>query len=223
MKIRLKFSKTGAMKFIGHLDLMRMFQKIFRQANIPIAYSEGFNPHQIFSIAAPLPVGITSEGEYMDIKLFNDINPNFLIEEINVVCPKGISILSAVILDNDEPAAMSLVSAAKYVITQADPIITNQHIDNFVKQDIITILKKSKKGIINEVNIKPGIFNLVVNENKIIMTISTGSVFNIKPEAVLESLHKFNDIEYNPFNFKIHRMELYHGDTMLLPLLEKKQ
>lgn len=69
MKIRIKFRKYGVMKFIGHLDMMRYFQKAMRRAEIDIAYSEGFSPHQIMSFAAPLGVGITSDGEYLDIEV----------------------------------------------------------------------------------------------------------------------------------------------------------
>ena len=63
MKARIKFAKWGAMRFIGHLDVMRYFQKALRRADIDVAYSEGFSPHQIMSFAAPLGVGLTSNGE----------------------------------------------------------------------------------------------------------------------------------------------------------------
>ena len=69
MKIRIKFRKTGIMKFIGHLDVMRYFQKAIRRADVEICYSGGFSPHQIMSFAAPLGVGITSNGEYVDIEV----------------------------------------------------------------------------------------------------------------------------------------------------------
>ena len=69
MKIRIKFSKQGAMKFIGHLDTMRYFQKVMRRADVDIRYSEGFSPHQIMSFAAPLGVGLTGSGEYLDIQI----------------------------------------------------------------------------------------------------------------------------------------------------------
>ena len=69
MKIRIRFEKHGVMKFVGHLDMMRYFQKAMRRAGIDIRYSEGFSPHQIMSFAAPLGVGITSNGEYLDIEV----------------------------------------------------------------------------------------------------------------------------------------------------------
>ena len=68
-KVRIKFAKYGAVKFIGHLDVMRYFQKAIRRAGIDIAYSGGFSPHQIMSFASPLSVGHTSEGEYFDIEM----------------------------------------------------------------------------------------------------------------------------------------------------------
>lgn len=69
VKVRVKFSKHGVLKFIGHLDVMRYFQKAIRRAGIDIAYSAGFSPHQIMSFAAPLGVGLESNGEYMDIEV----------------------------------------------------------------------------------------------------------------------------------------------------------
>ena len=69
MKIRIKFRKFGVMKFIGHLDMMRYFQKAIRRAGIDICYSGGFSPHMIMSFASPLGVGLTSDGEYLDIEV----------------------------------------------------------------------------------------------------------------------------------------------------------
>ena len=74
MKLRIKFSKHGVMKFIGHLDVMRYFQKAMRRADIDIAYSTGFSPHQIMSFAQPLGVGVESNGEYMDVELNSAIS-----------------------------------------------------------------------------------------------------------------------------------------------------
>lgn len=219
MRIRIKFTKLGALKFIGHLDLMRTFQKIFRRSGIPIAYSEGFNPHQIFSIAAPISVGLTSEGEYIDVKLAKEESLDIIKESINKISPKGLEFTKVVKLDDKEPAAMASVTAAKYVISQNENIITTDLINKFASNDQIIIKKKSKKGKINEIDIKPGIINININdENNIIMTLSTGSKMNVKPDIVLKTLCEFNDIEYSMFDFKIHRQDLYYGDDSYTPL-----
>ena len=74
MKARIKFRKNGVMKFIGHLDIMRYFQKAIRRAEIPIAFTSGYSPHMIMSFANPLGVGLTSDGEYFDIELTEAID-----------------------------------------------------------------------------------------------------------------------------------------------------
>ena len=69
MKARIKFKKYGALRFIGHLDVMRYFQKVMRRAQIPIAFTGGYSPHMIMSFASPLGIGLTSEGEYLTLNL----------------------------------------------------------------------------------------------------------------------------------------------------------
>ena len=82
MKARIKFRKYGALRFIGHLDVMRYFQKVMRRAEIPIAFTGGFSPHMIMSFASPLGIGLESDGEYLDIELTEPIKSN----ELNVSC-----------------------------------------------------------------------------------------------------------------------------------------
>ncbi|MBQ4372972.1 MAG: DUF2344 domain-containing protein, partial [Lachnospiraceae bacterium] len=69
MKVRIRFSKSDSLRYVGHLDLLRFFQKAMRRAEIPMRFSEGFHPHQIMSFASPLGVGVTSQGEYLDIEI----------------------------------------------------------------------------------------------------------------------------------------------------------
>ena len=83
MKIRIKFLKQGSMKFVGHLDMMRYFQKAMRRAQVDIRYSEGFSPHQIMSFAAPLGVGITSNGEYLDIEVLPTDSAKIMVDRLN--------------------------------------------------------------------------------------------------------------------------------------------
>ena len=85
MKIRVKFSKHGAMKFIGHLDIMRYFQKAIRRAEIPIVFTEGFSPHMVMSFASPLGVGIESEGEYMDIEIKEPLSTEEAVRRLDAV------------------------------------------------------------------------------------------------------------------------------------------
>ena len=116
MKIRVKFKKWGCMKFIGHLDMMRYFQKAVRRADIDIRYSEGYSAHQIMSFAAPLGVGITSDGEYFDIDVKYKQKSNRKKAYKALKCPDGGRSrgdrLCASARD-DAKKAMSLVAAAR--------------------------------------------------------------------------------------------------------------
>ncbi|MDD5899772.1 MAG: TIGR03936 family radical SAM-associated protein [Lachnospiraceae bacterium] len=121
MNVRIRFAKYGAVKFIGHLDVMRYFQKAVRRAGLKIAYSQGFHPHQIMSFASPLGVGITSEGEYMDMELTTEYTPKEIVDRLNEAMVEGFTVLSCRILPESlngrkRETAMSLVTAADYLV-----------------------------------------------------------------------------------------------------------
>ncbi|MDF2485530.1 MAG: hypothetical protein K0R46_1698 [Herbinix sp.] len=180
MKARIKFQKYGAMKFVGHLDVMRYFQKVFRRANIDSEYTKGFSPHQIMSFAAPLGVGLTSEGEYLDVQLLSADTPEVMVERINAMVTEGFRIVGyRPLLEAEEHmkhvTAMSLVSSADYLVSLKDGYtigaeITSQ--DSFVKafceffksQEIV-INKKTKKSE-KEVDIKPMITLVAYTEEE---------------------------------------------------------
>ena len=94
MKVRVKFAKEGAMKFIGHLDIMRYFQKAVKRAGLDAAFSEGYSPHMIMSFASPLGVGITSTGEYFDLELKSASSSEEMVKRLNDAMVEGLRILS---------------------------------------------------------------------------------------------------------------------------------
>ena len=94
MKIRIKFQKQGTVRFIGHLDVMRYFQKVMRRAEVDIRYSEGFSPHQIMSFASPLSVGLISHAEYVDIDVNSSGNSTGMVRRLNEVSAEGLEVLS---------------------------------------------------------------------------------------------------------------------------------
>lgn len=239
MRIRIKFTKKGPMRFVGHLDFVRTLQKIFRKSNIPIAFTEGFSPHPIFSIAAPLAVGVTGEGEYLDLELTHDITVEGLLTALNACCPDGLCFTSAVEIDKKEPAAMGIVSASSYVITvKTAPLskiepgagclqaedgapatpLTEDGIGNFINQESIIIKKMTKSGKYKDMDLKPGIFEMRLEGERIFLTLATGSTFNIKPEMVLECLCSHIGAAYNPFDYQVHRTELYYGEAEHIPM-----
>lgn len=217
MKIRIKFTKHGAMKFVGHLDLMRYFQKAMRRADVDIKYSEGFSPHQVMSFAAPLGVGLTSNGEYMDIEVNTTDSSQIMIKRLNETMAEGVQIISYRKLDDSCKNAMSMVACADYTLTfresarPADATEFWKEFEEFCQRDSIFIVKKTKKSQ-RELDIRPMIYEVKADGESVFLKLSTGSEVNLKPELVLESFYQFRKMEPAPFAIQIQREEVY-GDV----------
>lgn len=218
MKIRIRFKKEGVMKFIGHLDMMRYFQKVFRRANIDIEYSQGFSPHQLISFAAPLGVGLTSEGEYMDIFVHSCDDSKTMIDRINAQMVEGVSIFSfKQILDETKKSnAMSLITAADYIISfrenNCPPGINKDSIHKFIEQKEIIVSKKTKKSI-SQADILPMIHELKFEHGQLLMRIAAGSAANLKPELLMSALYHMLGLELDEFNLLIHRVDMFAKDN----------
>jgi len=113
-RLRIRFSRGQELKFISHLDIMRLWQRALNRAGISLAYSEGFNPHPRISVAAPLPVGVTSQAELMDIMLTKPASPHFFADAVSQQLPPGIEILQVHPIDLILPSLQSQVRYAEY-------------------------------------------------------------------------------------------------------------
>ena len=216
MKVRIKFSKSGALKYIGHLDVMRYFQKLIRRSGIPIAYSEGFSPHQIMSFAMPLGIGDESIAEYVDIELTERITSIEAIEKLNNCTVPEIQIISfREIPEGKAYNAMSSITAASYEIKFRDDVNISFDVYNsfleLMKQDEIIVTKQSKKSE-TTLDIKPFIYEYSVNDNCINLLVSCGSVMNIKPELVIKAVFDANNAEFDEYFITQKRMEMYTGE-----------
>lgn len=215
MKIRIKFAKFGSMKFVGHLDTMRFFQRAIKRAGIDISYSTGFSPHPIMSFALPLGVGVESFGEYFDIQVNTTMSTESAILALNEQMPKGVEVLSYKKLPDDAKKSMSLVEAADYTVTirsgYSYPDNFEENLKKFYDQKVINIIKQTKKSE-RELDIKPLIFDLKLTTQGIFMRLKSGSVDNIKPQLVLESFYKFIDEELPKYCYSVTRQDLYSFD-----------
>ena len=192
MKVRIKFQKKGAIRFIGHLDVMRYFQKAMRRAEIDIAYTSGFSPHQIMTFAAPLGVGLESNGEYMDIECNSVTDSADMAERLNKVGVEGLKVLDVKLLPDHAGNAMASVAAASYTIRfreGREPVIDLEEcVSSFLKKKEVFITKETKTGI-HEVNIRPGIYRMACPEDGIIyMMVDASSAGNLKPVKIMEAL-----------------------------------
>lgn len=196
-----------------------------RRADVKIRYSEGFSPHQIMSFAAPLGVGITSNGEYLDIEA-NEDDLKSMTDRLNQVMVEGIEVLSCRKLQDSSKNAMSIVCAADYTLEFREgyqPKDLDEFFEkliDFYAQEQIIIIKKTKKGQ-KEMDLKPLIYQLRRNGDGIFMQVSTGSTDNIKPELVMEAFYQAKQWEYPRFTFQIQREEVYGQDSEeMIPLEE---
>lgn len=224
MKVRIKFSKEGPVRFIGHLDIMRYFQKAIRRAGIDIAYSTGFSPHQIMSFASPLSVGHESCGEYFDVELNSITDAGDIKMRLNRTMAEGIQILQVAVLDETEGNAMASVAAADYLISFRDSVSLpddwKEKLTVFYKKDKIPVIKKTKKGE-REIDLKETIYQLEIREDQVYMLLDAGSGSNMKPGFVLETFCTAENISLPEYPFRVRRLETYKrtGEGKLVPLI----
>lgn len=212
-KIRLKFSKNGPIRFIGHLDVMRYFQKVNRRSCIDVKYSEGYSPHQILSFALPLGVGSTSDGEYLDMTVNSMQDIHELMSDMNKVMNEGIKIMNGRVLPEDSPKAMTEVAAASYLVSfyeGKEPFNGNwkQKFNEFAGSEHIFASKKTKAGI-RELDLKPLIYKYEIRGNEIYMLLSAGSVDHVKPSLVISAFLGIPADELPPCTIRIHRVDTY--------------
>lgn len=215
MKVRIKFAKYGVMKYIGHLDIMRYFQKCMRKGDVDIAYSGGFSPHQIMSFASPLGVGLESKGEYFDIEL-NSGDSKSVLEALNSVMVPGMEIISVRKLGDDVKNAMASIAAARYTVTVKDEydveLPDNSKLNDFINQKEIKIVKQTKKQEL-EIDLKPHIYDFDYNGQAFTMLVDASSAGNIKPLMVVGEYIKSCGMEFEENKYLVTREEIYTTDN----------
>ena len=213
MKLRVKFRKYGAVRFIGHLDVMRFFQKAIRRAEIDVAYTSGFSPHQIMSFAAPLGVGMESNGEYMDIEVNQTLSSHEMVRRLNEVNVPGIEVVSVRQLPEEAGNAMASVAAASYTVrfrAGREPSCRyTEELSSFLEQEQILMIKETKKGS-REVDLKPGIFKLTALDGAICMLVDASSSGNIKPSLLIQAL-----LQYHGEPLKENALDQCLGDCLI--------
>jgi radical SAM-linked protein len=122
MRVRLTFSKNGAMRYVGHLDLFRSWERTFRRSGLPIAYSQGFHPQPRMNLACALPLGFTSQCELLDAWLEQELPPQHIQESLSQAVPPGLLVKEIERIDLSAPSLQSQVVSAVYAITLLDSV-----------------------------------------------------------------------------------------------------
>ncbi|MBQ7953642.1 MAG: DUF2344 domain-containing protein [Clostridia bacterium] len=188
--LRATFKKGEALRYTGHLDILRTFVRGMRRAEIPFKYSEGFNPHAVMSFALPLGVGTTSECEIVEIQMKEQMPVNEFIKAVNEkMPPESIEVLSAEYSDAKTP----VIVKEEYVIEyESETDLNYAEIEEALSGKEILIEKKSKRQM-KEINLSDHIFESKVIKKSdksftLYATVSAGNTFNIKPQLLTDGL-----------------------------------
>lgn len=197
MKYKITFAKLGYLKFISHLDLIRLFKRAFKRGNISLEFSQGFNPHPKMSFAQPLPLGYESVGEILDIETKVDYDVMEIVSALKDNLPKEIRVTRCKKEADSYKGSASLITEAGYII-QVDKKynLTKALIDNFVNQNEILVQKKQKKKKeLKTIDIKGKIrsvdFDDANKEFQIILSLDCGSISNLSPDLFMQGLNNF--------------------------------
>lgn len=216
-KYVITFSKTGTICYISHLDLMKMFKRTFKKADIRLVYSQGFNPHPKMGFAQPLSLGYEGLKELIEFETVEDFEPEYLKDTVAAMMPDGIEIIQCGRLEGIKKTLAANTVAADYdiIIPLDTPLgITSDEIrKKYLGQDeIITYKKQKKKKELAEVNIKPMIrslkFHVAEDALKISALLDSGSSSNLSPELVINTLIQCLGIDTDRSEVAVTRKEI---------------
>lgn len=213
--LRFKFSRGEGLKYIAHLDILRVFERALMRSGLPVAYTQGFNPRQKLVFGLPMSIGLTSDSEFADIELEQDISPECFMGALNRSLPEGMHILAAV-EHKGKDNIMNQISAARYEITiETVKPMSRYEMDNLVQgllsKEEISVMKKTKKGL-RPVNIRPMIYALSAlkkdgNQFTLEAFLSAGAENNLRADLLMEAFNQETGLGVN--TLATHRKALY--------------
>jgi radical SAM-linked protein len=187
MRIRIKFVKQGALRYTGHLDLHKLWERAARRAELPLAYSQGFHPQPKMNMAAALPLGFSSRCEVLDMKLERDIQLESLPTRLNSTLPSGLQVVEVEQVDERAPALQTQVLSAEYEVTLTEAVDGSElqrKVDSVIGSNSIPRERRGKtydlRPLIEEVSL--------LSDGKIFMRLSAREGATGRPEEVLDVL-----------------------------------
>jgi len=221
IKIQYQFNRTRELRLLSHLDQQRLFQRAFRRGKMPVDYSLGFNPHPKMSFALAMSVGLTSDCEYGDVVLTEEISCHEFVERMNQVLPKGLEIVNARICKEGKTSLSASITKSDYeLIVKLEKPLSAEYLATALKTyldaPIILIQKRNKKGKLVEKDIRPFINSLSIDLEKtsaevatILMSLTYIKQQCVKPELILTSINKEVEVLFfiDP-TIQIHRKKL---------------
>jgi len=205
MRIRITFSKTDAMRYIGHLDLFRAWERTFRRSGLPLAYSQGFHPQPRLNLACALPLGFTSECEMLDAWLECNLPIQQVFQSITTVLPPGLEIHGLDIIEGQAPALQTQVTSVVYMITFLDNIPDlDERVQRISSSDHLPRIRRNKsydlRPLIEQISLIP---QNADGNRRLRIQLSARESATGRPEELLDEM----DIKFE--NTRIHREKLF--------------
>ncbi len=221
VRFRICFSKQGELKFISHLDLQRTVQRALNRADLPVAYSQGYNPQPRLVFAAPLAVGIAGENEFFELDLTAPLEPARLREKLRAQLPRGLEIRSVRAVDPQEASLASQVTAALYRASL--PVLhpgLQERIARLQESSALPLSRPGKKGL-KKIDIRPFIIRVFLDKieeeegRQLFMLLATGHRGGARPGEILQLLGLLNGPEPAPELCRV-KLLVSRGDGELL-------
>ena len=207
MRLRILFAKTDAMRFTSHLDLYRTWERTLRRAGLPLAYSQGYNPHPRINLASALPLGFTSQGEVLDVWLKDELPPNQVERDLKVSLPPGIMILSVEQVGDKEPPLQTILEAAEFEISFPEPA---PYLDEKIQELLASSsLSRQRRG--KTYDLRPLLLDLqrlpddASGKPRLFMRLAAREGATGRPEEVILALG------FQPLSTRINRTRLILG------------
>jgi len=216
MNMLVKMARSGALCYISHLDLLRCVQRTLRRADLPVQYSQGFNPHPILSFAQALGVGLQTKGDYFAVGLHTSMMPQALVQRFNGHAPKGLGAVAARAMADGEKSPMALVQAARYRLWVKANILQTLHegTRKLMAMASYPIVKKEKQE-----DVRPLIHDVDFDAEGVRFLVSCGNE-NLSHKTIVDAVSQIAGLL--PEDIKIFREELYtkNGTGVFVPLID---
>lgn len=200
------------MVFLGHLEMVRLVERAFRRAAMPLAFSEGFHPHPKISFAAPAPVGITSYGEILEVELTEAVPLDRVLGMEPPLFPPGMKLLDARYVDSKK-SLMAKIRAIDYAIDFPGDEKLKAAFEAFLGSGEILHEKRTKKGKRKTVDLAPMIGDHRIETTddgfKVIVRLATGSEANLNPMTLVSEFAARYDRPFDPDTLRYHRLALF--------------
>ena len=197
MRMGLEFAKTGAARYISHLDLQRAFSRAIRRSGLPVKLSIGFNPHYTVSFASALALGMESHCECVEMVLDQTVDIDDYLRRLAKALPPGLQAKRACRLAEDAPKLMAALREAEYTITASGDVQAAQKAAQDILASEKVMAKKTSKGIVKEIDIRGMIYTMEWRDNDLVMRLSAAPEGSLRPELVMDALmQRAGSMEY---------------------------